>query len=146
MDSHETIPYTIVAFGAALLLIAQFGRKFRARSLWYRCAFLLLSCVCITWSTLGFFLASHHTAGHTDLPWSRFWFVDHIKSDMGGVAVGIFIALVISPEFWRRSVRATPASNQPLEPTAGRPTEGLKCEYKVKGKLVAASGGSAPSR
>jgi hypothetical protein len=48
------------------------------------------------------------------------------------------------------SVRVEPAtSNQSLEPTAGRRNEKLKDEImkdKVKEKLVAASGGSTPSR
>ena len=120
MDLHYVIPYMVVAIGAVLLLIAQFGRTFRTRSLWFRSAFLLASCFCIVWSALGFFLSSHDRSGHTDLPWSRFWGLSHLKSNVGGVAAGIFIALALSREFWRRSARASQASNQSLEPTARR--------------------------
>ena|ERR1700693_1367665 len=107
MDLHYAIPYTVVAVGSVLLLFAQFTRRFRHSSLWYRLAFLLSSVAGIAWSTLGFFLLSHQEAGHTTLPWSRFWSLHGLKSDIGGVAVGIFIALVISPEFWKRRARAT---------------------------------------
>src|SRR5260370_42426599 len=108
MDLHYVIPYTIVAAGSVLLLIAQFSRRFRHSSLWFRSAFFLGSLSAIIWSALGFFLLLHHKGGHTDLSWSRFWALHGFKSDFGGVALGIFIALVINPEFWRRSARFTP--------------------------------------
>jgi hypothetical protein len=123
MDPHKTIPYGIVVFGAILLLVAQFGRTFRARSPWFRSAFLLFSLFSAVWSTLGFYLASHDRGGHTDLPRSQFWALDHLKSNIVGVVVGIFIALIISPEFWRRRARTASASNQALQPTAGRSDE-----------------------
>jgi hypothetical protein len=107
MYLHYAIPYTIVGVGSVLLLLAQLGPRFRAGSLWFRVAFLLASLSGITWSALGFFLLSHHAAGRTDLPWARFWALDHLKSDIAGVTLGIFIALLISPEFWRRCARIT---------------------------------------
>jgi hypothetical protein len=120
MHLHELIPYTVIAFGAVLLLLAQFGRRFRAASVWFRAAFFLASCFSIAWSGLGFFLWSHQTGEHTDLPRSQFWALDHLKSYLTGVALGIFIALIISPEFWKRPVQRHQSSNQSLEPTAGR--------------------------
>ena len=109
MDLHYAIPYATVALGSVLLLVAQFSQRFRRASLWFRSAFLLASLFGIVWSTLGFFLLSHQIGEHTDLPWPRFWALQALKSDVGGVALGIFIALVINPEFWRRSVRFTPS-------------------------------------
>jgi len=123
MDLHELISCTVIAFGAVLLLLAQFGRRFRAASVWFRVAFFLASCTSIAWSGIGFFLLSHQRGEHTDLSRSQFWAVDHLKSYLIGVALGIFIALIISPEFWKRPVQRHKTSNQPLQPTAGRSDE-----------------------
>jgi purine-cytosine permease-like protein len=112
--------YWIVIVGALLLLVAQFGYRFRHSSLWFRSAYLLASIFALAWSALGFYLSSHQKGEHTDLPWSRFWALDHLKSNVGGAALGVFFALVISPEFWRRRVRPHQTSNQPLQRTAGR--------------------------
>jgi hypothetical protein len=63
----------------------------------------------------------HTTAnGHTTLPWAQFWMLAHTKSNLGGFGVGILLALLVNPEFYRRKRSSTPASNQSLEPTAGR--------------------------
>jgi hypothetical protein len=45
----------------------------------------------------------HTTAqGHTTLPWAQFWMLDHAKSYLGGFGVGILLALLVNPEFYRR--------------------------------------------
>jgi hypothetical protein len=112
--------YWIVVGGSVFLLIAQLSPRFRHASLWYRIGYLAASLLGILWSGLGFYLLSHQAGSHTDLPWPRYWMLYSVKSDVGGLALGIFIALATNPESWRRSARTTPASNQSLQPTAGR--------------------------
>jgi len=106
MDLHYAIPYAIVAVGSVLLLIAQFSRRFRRSSLWFRSAFLLGSIAGIAWSALGSYLALHRTGTHTTLSWSRFWFLHCTYLTVGGMGLGMLISLVISPEFYRRSDRS----------------------------------------
>jgi len=49
------------------------------------------------------YLMRHTTAqGHTTLPWAQFWMLDHTKSNLGGFGVGILLALLVNPEFYRR--------------------------------------------
>jgi peptidoglycan biosynthesis protein MviN/MurJ (putative lipid II flippase) len=103
MDMHYAILIAIVAVGSVVLLFRQLSRRFRHSSLWFRSAFLLASLFGITWSALGFLLLSHQKAGHTDLLWPRFWTLHCLFLIVGGVALGVLIALIISPEFWRRS-------------------------------------------
>jgi hypothetical protein len=101
--------YWIVVVGSVLLLIAQFRPRFRRASFWFRSGYLAASLLAISWSALGFFLLSHQRGAHTDLPWPRYWSLYSLKSNLGGVVLGIFIALVTNPESWRRSARATPS-------------------------------------
>jgi hypothetical protein len=102
MDLHYAILYALVTVGSVLLLLAQFSRKFRRSSLWFRWVFLLGCVSGIAWSALGSYLALHRTGGHTTMPWSRFWFLHCTYLTFGGVALGMLVSLVLSPEFYRR--------------------------------------------
>ena len=52
--------------------------------------------------------------------WQHPWISGRIPSDIGGVGAGMLLAVVSSPEFRQRSARRPQASNQSLQPTAGR--------------------------
>jgi hypothetical protein len=99
------IPYIIAALGCFLLLIAPFTRRFRDAPRWIRSGFLIASPLGLAWSGLGFYLLSHHVGTHTDLSWSRFWFLHCTYLTVGGMALGIFITLVVSPDFYKRHDR-----------------------------------------
>jgi hypothetical protein len=110
----------IVAIGAALLALAPFLSKYRNASFWLRCGLFLIGPVGIAWSGLGFYLLRHQKDGRTLLSWPQFWALDHMKSNLSGLAVGMLLCLMLSPEFRSFLRRKPKASNQALEPTAGR--------------------------
>lgn len=82
--------------GGFLLMIAPFTQRGRASSRWIRSALLIVGTVTLVWSALGFLLVfrggeisaqARHTLSVT-------------KTFLGGIAVGLLIALLLSPEFW----------------------------------------------
>ena len=91
--------YVVVAIGSLVLATVPFQPRYRAASVWLRVGFFLVGPVGITWSGLGFYLLLHQKGGKTLLPWSRFWALDHIKSSITGLAVGMLLCLLLSPEF-----------------------------------------------
>ena len=99
MDLHYAIPYTIAATGSVFLALIPFVGRYRDASPWLRIGMLVAAAVCIAWSILGFYLLAHTIGGKTSLPWSRFWALDHMKSNLTGFALGILLSLVLSPEF-----------------------------------------------
>ena len=120
MNVH-IVNHVIVGIGAVLLFIAAFFGHYRRAPLRVRILLLLTGPVGAGWSIVGIYLIQHTTAqGHTTLPWSQFWTLSHTKSNLGGFGIGILTALLVNPEFYKRKRRASPASNQSLQPTAGR--------------------------
>src|SRR5260370_12704418 len=117
---HYGISYGIVAVGSLTLTMAPLLSKYRSASFWLRCGLFLIGPVGIAWSGLGFYLLRHQKDGRTLLSWSQFWALDHMKSNLGGLAVGMLLCLVLSPEFRSFRRRNPKASNQALQPTAGR--------------------------
>jgi hypothetical protein len=105
MDLHYVIPYTVGLVGAVILLFFPFS-AYRYASWWLRSLFLVASPALIACAGLGFFLLSHGQAHHSDLSYARLWSLSHLKSDFGGVALGLLIALAISPEFRKRPRRS----------------------------------------
>jgi hypothetical protein len=102
MDLHLAVPYALAGVGSVLLLFAPFTRKYRHAPRWLRAGFLIASPLGLAWSALGFYLLSHRVGTQTDLHWSRFWFLHCTYLTVGGMALGVLITLVISPEFYRR--------------------------------------------
>jgi hypothetical protein len=98
--------------------------KHRTASRWIRSVFLLLAFVGIPWGVLGVLRLGYPTH-FTRATRANF---DHFGSVLGGFALGLLAALLLSPEFWQISRRGGRRSNQSLEPTAGRRTERLKDE------------------
>ena len=82
--------------GGLLLMIAPFTQRGRNSSRWIRSTLLIVAPVTIVWSAIGFLLLfrggdlsvqAHHT-------------LSVVKTGLGGIAVGLLIALFLSPEFW----------------------------------------------
>lgn len=121
MNIH-IVNHVIVGIGAILLFVAAFFGRGRRAPLHVRLLLLLIGPIGVAWSIIGIYLIDHTTAqDHTTLPWAQFWMLDHIKSNLGGIGVGLLLALGVNPELYRRQRGATsPASNKSLEPTAGR--------------------------
>jgi hypothetical protein len=115
------VNHMIVNVGAFSLFIAAFFGRGRRAPLHVRLLLLLIGPVGVAWSVIGIYLIGHTIPqDHTTLPWAQFWMLDHIKSNLGGIGVGLLLALGLNPELYRRQHRGTATSNQSLEPTAGR--------------------------
>ena len=117
---HYGISYWIVAVGAIALTAVPFITKLRGASFWLRCGLFLTGAVLVAWSGIGFYLLRHQKDGRTLLSWPRFWALDHMKSNLTGLAVGMLLCLVLSPEFRSFRRRKPKASNHAMQPTAGR--------------------------
>ena len=113
-----SVAYAIVAIGSVLLATVAFLPRYRSASLWLRLGFFLIGPIGIAWSGLGFYLRINQQGDRTLLSWPRFWALDHMKANIAGLALGMLLCLILSPEF--RSFRRRKTSNQSLEPTAGR--------------------------
>ena len=95
--------HVVVGIGAILLFVAPFFGSYRSAPFYIRILLLLSGSVGVGWSIVGIYLMRHMTAqGHTTLPWAQFWMLDHTKSNLGGFGVGILLALLVNPEFYRR--------------------------------------------
>jgi hypothetical protein len=95
--------HVVVGIGAILLFVAPFFGSYRSAPLYMRMLLLLSGPIGVGWSIVGIYLMRHTTAqGHTTLPWAQFWMLDHTKSNLGGFGVGILLALLVNPEFYRR--------------------------------------------
>ena len=90
--------YAIAAILGGLIMITPFVRRFRNASLWLRLGLFVSGPLAIAWSTLGFYLRLHEASGKTSLPWSRFWALEHMKANIAGLAVGVLVCLLLSPE------------------------------------------------
>ena len=119
MNWFDAPAYVIVALGSLLLAILPFMRRYRGASLWLRLGFFLQAPIGLAWSGLGFYLLAHQQGERTLLSWPRFLALDHMKSNIAGLAVGMLLCFVFSPEF-RTLARHNP-SNQAMQPTAGHP-------------------------
>ena len=102
MNVH-IVNHLIVGIGAILLFIAAFFGRGRRAPFHVRLLLFLIGPVGIAWSILGIYLIDHTTAqDHTTLPWAQFWMLDHIKSNLGWLGVGLLVALGVNPECYRR--------------------------------------------
>jgi hypothetical protein len=120
MNVHIVL-HLIVCIGAIMLFIAAFFGRYRRAPFHVRLLLLLSGPVGVAWSIIGIYLIDHTNAqDHITLPWAQFWMLSHMKSDLGGLGVGLLLALGVNPQFYRCQRRGTSASNQSLQPTAGR--------------------------
>ena len=95
--------HLIVGIGAILLFIAGFFGRGRHVPLRIRLLLLLIGPVGVGWSVVGIYLMRHTSAqGHTTLPWAQFWTLAHTKSNLGGLGLGLLLALLLNPEIYRR--------------------------------------------
>jgi hypothetical protein len=115
----RSVAYAIVAVGCLMLAAVAFLSRYRNASLWLRIGFFLIGPIGIAWSGLGFYLRVNEQGDRTLLSWPRFWALDHMKANITGLAVGMLLCLISSPEF-RSFRRRKRTSNKSLEPTAGR--------------------------
>ena len=100
--------HTIVGIGAVLLFVAPFIGRTRSAPLHIRILLLLIGPIGVAWSAIGIYLLRYtNEQGGTLLSWPRFWALDHIKSNLAGLAVGILLSLFVNPEFYKRKAVGT---------------------------------------
>jgi membrane associated rhomboid family serine protease len=91
------ICYTLGALGPLLLLFMTL--RYRDSSRWIRSVFVAWALISIAWGALGFirlFYSAHLTGqGRVNL--------DHWKTHMAGIALGLLISALLSPDFWKVS-------------------------------------------
>jgi hypothetical protein len=117
------VAHVIVAVGAVIFVAGGFVGRTSAAAVSIRVAMVLAGLAALSWSLIGLYLLHYATdqqLSHTALPWAQFWLLDHIRATLGGAALGILICVLASPALYRRTASGTTASNQSLEPTAGR--------------------------
>ena len=107
MRAH-IISHVIAAVASVLMIVAPFVGRTRTAPLSIRLPVILFGLVGILWSIIGIYLYSHdRDSSHTLLPWAQYWALSHIKSALGGVAVGILVTLLMNRDFYRRKRVAT---------------------------------------
>ena len=107
MDPVLAALYASAAILGTAMMVAPFVRRFRNASLWLRLGMFVNGPLAIVWSSLGFFLHTHEVDGKTTLPWSKFWHLELMKANIAGLALGVLICVLLSPES-RRLNRKTP--------------------------------------
>lgn len=99
----RAILYGLGLIAPASAFIQPFRQKYRQASSWLRTALVSLASVATVWSALGFFLL----AEGAQLSPSSFRSLDHIKSGLAGMLVGMAVFIVIHPEY--RKLRNSPS-------------------------------------
>jgi len=97
MSSVRFIPLLAAVILSLSFVIAPFTGTFRSASLWLRSGLLAAGVLVCAWSVLGLLDVFHTRV----LPTLLF----QLRGDIGGVGVGILIAVATNPEFRRRTGR-----------------------------------------
>ncbi len=107
MQAH-IISHIIAAMASVMMILAPFVGRTRTAPLSIRLPAILFGVIGVSWSVIGIYLYSHdRDPSHTLLPWAQYWALSHIKSALGGVAVGILVTLLMNRDFYRRKRVAT---------------------------------------
>jgi hypothetical protein len=105
MNSTFVLLYAAAAILGIAMMIAPFVSRFRDASLWLRFGMFVNGPLAIAWSALGFYLHIHEADGKTTLPWSKFWHLELTQANIAGLAVGVLICVLLSPESRRLNRR-----------------------------------------
>jgi len=105
--------FCLVAVAGVGMIAATFTAKYRSASMWLRAVYILLGIFALAWSAFEsvIVVGAGHISRH------RFVVLSQCRAMIAGIAFGLFLSLLFSPEFWRIARRR--GSNQSLEPTAG---------------------------
>ncbi len=116
MEPDYTI--SIVLYSAMPLLslpflFLAFAPKYRRSSFWLRSVSFVLSINGLVWSALGLtlLLNASHLTRQVRLS------LDHWRSHLGGIGLGLLISLILSPEFREIARRSRPSQSPDPTPT-----------------------------
>jgi hypothetical protein len=87
--------YIFCLLGSVWLSAQAYLPKYRNATRWIRSAIGFSGFLCAAWSGLGLFLI----ANGQNLGSRSFWALDHTKSMLCGVLVGILLMVMTSPEY-----------------------------------------------
>ena len=97
LEQHltEFVCYLAAPILSIIVLFGLFAPKYRLASRWLRSIFVLLAIFGVMWSALGFLLLlySEQFSRHTRA------YLFQWKSHLSGIAMGLLISLILSPEF-----------------------------------------------
>jgi hypothetical protein len=91
------IAYVIGVFGPLVLFFMAL--RYRESSRWIRLLFFASTLVGSAWAALGFirlFYAAHFSR-------QARWSLDHWRTHVAGIAVGLLISALLSSDFWQLS-------------------------------------------
>jgi hypothetical protein len=74
----------------------------RTASRWIRCVLAILGVIGIPYSTFGVLRLGFNTHFSRQMRYN----LDHYGSVLGGIAIGLLISLLLSPEFWQLARRS----------------------------------------
>jgi len=74
----------------------------RTASRWIRCVLAILGVIGIPYGTLGVLRLGFPTNFSRQMRYN----LDHFGSVLGGIAIGLLISLLLSPEFWQLARRS----------------------------------------
>ncbi len=96
-NTFAVIVYVIGAVGPLALFCMAL--RYRESSRWIRSLFLALALVGSAWAVLGFIRLFYAARFSRQARWS----LDHWRTHVGGIAVGLLISALLSPDFWQLS-------------------------------------------
>lgn len=112
---HE-LAFSFVCFGALFFLYAPFS-WYRPGSRWLRVGFITVAVLCIVWNALGIYLFSHSALDDArSSSVVAYKLMRHIKTMIAGVAIGLVLALILSPE--ARALKKRKQRPNKSQPTA----------------------------
>jgi hypothetical protein len=89
--------YALAALASLSGFIHLFTGRYRTGSIWLRIALFTTSAAAAVWAALGIFLALQ---GAKFTP-ERLWSLEHIKTGLGGLLIGMSVMVLTSPEYRR---------------------------------------------
>ena len=113
--SHDVKAVAYLSVGILGLFVLVLFVVARESPLWARCTFLGFGILVVAYGTLGYLL-EHYRATLADPARA---YLDHYRTLLGGVAIGVLATLAISSQI-KQLMKHRRKSNQSLQPTAGR--------------------------
>jgi hypothetical protein len=96
-NTVSVICYVVGAAGPCALLIMAL--RYSESSRWIRLLFFVWALAGIAWATLGFILLFYWQ----QLTHQQRFILDHLKTHVAGVSVGLLISALLTPDFWKIS-------------------------------------------
>jgi len=94
------VSYWLAAIGSLIFLSAPFGHNTRRLPAAIRAQMFLLGLILLAWSALGWYLLAHSVDGTTSLAPAPLRIIEHTKSLLAGIAIGLFSSVLLNRAFY----------------------------------------------